>query len=247
MNNSKVSTENLDAIASNSLYCAGVGIDTIQYSFEIFRRRISTMKTNAPSREERILEMGPAEGVMTRLIYDLGHPLTLVEGSSLFCKQLKEKYPDAEVVNSLFEDFSTDKTFKFIILGHVLEHVDDPVFVLKRIKPFLEKDGVIMAAVPNANSIHRQAAVLMGLIPDVKAFSDLDKHHGHKRVYTAEEFKNDFLSAGLIIKESGGYWLKPLSNSQIEKDWNAEMIAAFMKLGEKYPEIAAETYVIAGV
>ena len=35
-------------------------------------------------------------------------------------------------------------------------------------------------------------------------------------------------------------------NKQIEESWNEEMIRAFMKLGEKYPEIAAEIYVVAG-
>ena len=165
----------------------------------------------------------------------------------LLCKQLKEKYPDIKVINSLFENFSTESKYQTIILGHVLEHVDEPVLVLQHVKQFLKEDGIILAAVPNANSIHRQAAVLMGLIPDVKAFSQLDRHHGHKRVYTIAELENDFSSAGLTIKKTGGYWLKPVSNSQIEKDWTPEMVAAFMKLGEKYPEIAGEIYIVAGI
>jgi 2-polyprenyl-3-methyl-5-hydroxy-6-metoxy-1,4-benzoquinol methylase len=165
----------------------------------------------------------------------------------MFCGNLRAKYPDAEVYHSLFEEFYINKTYQTIILGHVLEHVDNPVLVLNHIKQFLKEDGVILAAVPNANSIHRQVAVLMGLIPDIKTFSELDKHHGHMRVYTIEEFKNDFLSAGLAIKKLGGYWLKPVSNSQIEKDWTQEMIDAFMELGEKYPEIAAEIYIVAAL
>lgn len=233
--------ENLEKIASTSLYGSGVSGNAVKYSFEIFNRYI---------KKGSILELGPAEGIMTDLIYSNLHKmgggiLTLVDGSSLFCTELKKKYPDVEVCHSLFEDFHTDKKFKTIILGHVLEHVDDPVFILRHVKQFLEEDGVILSAVPNANSIHRQAAVIMGLISDIKAFSELDYHHGHKRVYTIDEFKNDFLLAALTVKEIGGYWLKPLSNSQIEKDWTEEMIMAFMKLGEKYPDIAAEIYIVA--
>ena len=229
--------EELDLIASNSLYAAGVNTCSIHYSFEIFSRYI---------KEGTILELGPAEGVMTDLLYKTENPLTLVEGSSLFCKLLEEKYPDVEVIHSLFETFSTDKKFQTIVLGHVLEHVDDPVLILQRIKQFLREDGIILAAVPNANSIHRQAAVLMGLIPTLKTFSALDHHHGHKRVYGIDELENDFSFAGLTIKKTGGYWLKPISNAQIEKDWTPEMITAFMKLGEKYPEIAGEIYIVAG-
>jgi hypothetical protein len=39
--------------------------------------------------------------------------------------------------------------------------------------------------------------------------------------------------------------LKPVSNKQIETSWNPEMLNAFMKLGERYPDIAGEIYVIA--
>ena len=43
----------------------------------------------------------------------------------------------------------------------------------------------------------------------------------------------------------GGYWIKPLSNGQIEQNWTAEMLEAFMELGERYPDIAGEIYVVA--
>jgi len=49
--------------------------------------------------------------------------------------------------------------------GHVLEHVDDPVAVLRLVKSWLKPGGRVLAAVPNARSIHRQAAVIMGLLP----------------------------------------------------------------------------------
>ena len=54
-----------------------------------------------------------------------------------------------------------------------------------------------------------------------------------------------FMSAGLRIDVFGGYWLKPLSNSQIESQWTQAMLDAFMQLGERYPDIAGEIYVLA--
>ncbi len=234
--NKNVSFKILDRIALDSLYATEVNAETIRYSFKIFLPYIS---------KGPVLELGPAEGIMTNMIDALGQSLTLVDGSSVFCDELRKKYPKAEVYHSMFENFYTDKKFQTIILGHVLEHVDDPVLVLKHIKQFLSPDGVILAAVPNANSIHRQAAVEMGLLSHIKAFSELDRHHVHKRVYTFDEFKNDFILSDLFIEKIGGYWLKPLSNKQIEQSWTPEMIAAFMKLGEQYPEIAAEIYIVA--
>ena len=105
--------------------------------------------------------------------------------------------------------------------------------------------GVILAAVPNSHSQHRQAAVMMGLLDTEYSMSEADIFHGHRRIYSMDSYKKDFKQAGLHILEVGGYWLKPLSNQQIQNHWNLDMIQAFMKLGEQYPEIAADLYIIA--
>lgn len=228
----------LDEIAAESTYGAGANRATIAHSFAVFQRYI---------RPGPILEMGPAEGFMTGDLASLGHPLTLVEGAAPFCQSLKARFPQADVVNALFEEFQPQTRFQTIVLGHVLEHVDDPVDILTRAKAWLSDDGVIMAAVPNSRSLHRQAAVLMGLLPFEEALNEADHKHGHRRVYNPETFRRDFLLSGLKIEVFGGYWLKPVSNGQIERDWTEEMLSAFMTLGERYPDIAGEIYVVAGV
>jgi 2-polyprenyl-3-methyl-5-hydroxy-6-metoxy-1,4-benzoquinol methylase len=227
----------LDSIAAVSLYGVGVNPATIAHSFQIFRRHL---------RPGSILEMGPAEGLMTEELARLGQPLTVVEGAGAFCESLRGRFPQAEIVHSLFEDFRPAKRFDNIVLGHVLEHVDDPVAILSAAKPWLADGGRILAAVPNARSLHRQAAVIMGLLKFEEELNDADRHHGHRRVYTPETFRRDFLQAGLKIEVFGGYWLKPVSNGQIESDWSKEMLDAFMTLGERYPDIAGEVYVVAG-
>ncbi|MBU1378785.1 MAG: class I SAM-dependent methyltransferase [Alphaproteobacteria bacterium] len=228
----------LHAIAADSTYGAGANGASIAHSFEVFSRHI---------RPGPILEMGPAEGIMTGGLATLGEPLTLVEGAAPFCESLKARFPQADVVNALFEEFQPGTQFQTIILGHVLEHVEDPVDILTRAKAWLAPGGRIMAAVPNARSVHRQAAVLMGLLPFEEALNDADRKHGHRRVYNPETFRRDFLEAGLSIEVFGGYWLKPLSNGQIERDWDDRMLTAFMALGERYPDIAGEIYVVANL
>ena len=86
----------------------------------------------------------------------------------------------------------------------------------------------------------------MGLLPAEDALNELDLHHGHRRVFNPESFRHCFIASGLDVEIFGGYWLKPVSNRQIEQDWTPEMLGAFMQLGERYPDIAAEIYVIAG-
>lgn len=227
----------LERISEVSLYAAGANSASIRHSFSIARRYMIGSS---------LLEMGPAEGVMTELLATTGKQLTLVEGSGLFCGDLRRRFPQAKVVHSLFEEFRPNQAFDNIILGHVLEHVQDPVDILSRARDWLTpKSGRLFAAVPNARSLHRQAAVLMGLLPSEDALNEMDIHHGHRRVFTPESFRNAFLAAGLEIEIFGGYWMKPVSNRQIEETWSPEMLDAFMTLGEWYPDIAGEIYVVA--
>ncbi|MDO7204865.1 methyltransferase domain-containing protein [Paraclostridium bifermentans] len=68
----------------------------------------------------------------------------------------------------------------------------NPIELLKKVKTWLKPNGLILAAVPNSNSIHRQAAVLMGLLKEQNELGETDKLIGHRRVYNNEQLKSDF-------------------------------------------------------
>lgn len=228
--------QRLADIASDSWYAQGANGWTTAYSFEIFKRFI------APG---PVLELGPAEGVMTDRLASLGQPLAVVEGSAQFCESIAARHPAITVHHSLFEEFSPTERYQNIILGHVLEHVDDPVALLRSVRGWLLPGGRALCAVPNSRSLHRQIGVLLGLLDFEEALNEADHHHGHRRVYNPESFRRDFLTAGFEIDYFGGYFMKPLSNSQIESIFTPDMVHAFMRLGERYPDIAAEIVVVA--
>lgn len=188
------------------------------------------------------LELGPAHGVMTKYLISDFEELHLIEGS----KELIDKIPDyanVKKINSLFEDYETDLKYDTIIMGHVLEHIYNPVEVLLKIKTWLSDNGVFLISVPNAKSIHRMAAVEMGLLETVYTLNDRDRELGHYRVYDLDLLKLDIVKAGLRILDSGGIFLKPLSNKQIQDNWNEKMIEGFHKLGKYFPENCAEIFV----
>ena len=137
-------------------------------------------------------------------------------------------------------------------MGRVLEHVEYPEQILELAKGWLKPctynskgGGRIISMVPNSHSIHRQAAVKMGLLKSEDSMSEADVFHGHRRIYDLESLQKEFLKAGLKVIDSGGYWLKPLSNAQIQNTWDTKMTLAFMELGEAYPQIAGDIYVVA--
>jgi len=228
----------LERIAENSLYAAGVNRDRVRYAFRVFERHL---------RDGATLELGPAEGVMTELLAGTGSALTVVEGSRAFCDSIARRMPSVRVVNALFEDFSPAGRFDNIVLGHVLEHVENPSAIVARAAEWLTPHGRMLASVPNSRSLHRQAAVIMKLLPAEDALNETDLHHGHRRVFDPDSFRHCFVANGLAIEIFGGFWLKPLSNRQIEATWTPQMLDAFMQLGERYPDIAGEIYVVAGL
>jgi 2-polyprenyl-3-methyl-5-hydroxy-6-metoxy-1,4-benzoquinol methylase len=59
-----------------------------------------------------------------------------------------------EVINKNFFDYTNDDKFGFIVMGEVLEHVEDPLGMLKQIYTLLESDGhAYITTVINAPTI----------------------------------------------------------------------------------------------
>ena len=71
--------------------------------------------------------------------------------------------------------------------------------------------------VPNAESLHRRIGKEMGIIKKLDELTPTDKRHGHRRVYTLKRIVRDVEKAGLRINKKGTFFIKPFSNSQMEK------------------------------
>lgn len=189
------------------------------------------------------LELGPASGYMTKLLIAEFATLHLVEGSKDLLDEIPA-YSNITKYHSLFEDFQTNVKYDTIIMSHVLEHISDPVAVLSKVKGWLSNKGRLLLSVPNAKSIHRMVAVKMGLLSNEFELNERDHELGHYRVYDLEQLTGQLFDVGLQVESSGGVFLKPLSNGQIENTWSAEMIEGFYETGKEFPNNCAEIYVV---
>ena len=227
-------------------YITGINKDSVIYNFNLFKKYFCLRKGNHGT---NALELGPAEGTMTELLYSYFNELTVIDCDIDFCKMLEKRFPHLEVWNNTFEnieiDLQTLQPFDNIIITHVLEHVDNPKALLEKFKNYLSEEGKLLITVPNSHSLHRQLGVSMGLLKHEKELNETDLKLGHKRVYDLSQLQQIVIEAGLKVINSGGYWLKMQPNKELENNYNKEIIQAHMQLGERYPNIAAEIYVIA--
>jgi 2-polyprenyl-3-methyl-5-hydroxy-6-metoxy-1,4-benzoquinol methylase len=215
--------------------------EQLDFDKRLIRFRYLTLKPHLHGPDG--LELGPAEGEMTQfLIHDFAH-LTVVDGSAELLARIPNA-PHLTKVHALFEEFEPRHRYGTVVLEHILEHVEDPVGLLRRASAWTAADGRILLGVPNGHSIHRLVAVKMGLLDAPTELNQRDHALGHRRVYIPQTFTRDIESAGLRILETGGVFFKPLSNQQIQDHWTEEMINGFYKLGKDFPEYAAELYAV---
>lgn len=186
---------------------------------------------------EPILEMGYGTGLMLHeLIRRHGLRIDLVEGSSALCEQARRLYGSTgmEVFHSYFETFTCEKKYDNILAMHVLEHVDDPVRVLRQMTLALNPGGRVIVLVPNAHSLHRRLAVHMKLQDSLHTLSPRDHLVGHQRVFDPSGLHDCAVDAGLAVERDFGFGLKTLPYSMME-GWSDELIRACVQVSPEVP------------
>lgn len=78
-----------------------------------------------------------------------------VEISKYACDFIKKNNPKIHISNGDIENFKSKKRYDTIFLFHVIEHVKDPIALIKKCKSLLKKDGVIVIETPNLDSFDR--------------------------------------------------------------------------------------------
>jgi len=211
------------------------------------------------ARGESLLDMPCGDGALTAMMAPRFKRVVGVDASSKHLALAKANLPTAELHEALIEDFVTSERFDTITMINVLEHVVDPVLVLRKAASLLNDNGVLLVHVPNALAINRRLAVLMGTLTECEELSPFDiEVAGHRRSYSLTSLCADIRQAGLNISATGGVFYKMLSTPQIDwflknglweeggfgwgrvgghqKDWKAEFCRASYELGKQHPE-----------
>ena len=89
------------------------------------------------------------------------------------------------------------------------------------------------------------AEISHAMLGAVTELHEGDLSIGHRRVYTPADFQQEIRDAGLAVDRFGGVFIKILSNAQSATTFSDDQLRALLVIGERYPAIAAEMYVVA--
>ncbi|MEQ8304020.1 MAG: class I SAM-dependent methyltransferase [Cyclobacteriaceae bacterium] len=198
-----------------------------------------------------LLELGSFQGNFTKRFMPYFDDITCVEASDDAIRVAKNQLEgNIKYVHSMFEDVALPNKFDNIILTHVLEHIDDPVAVLKRVNSeWLSDKGRFFLVCPNANAPSRQIAVKMGLISHNAAVTPAELEHGHRITYSLDTLERDAKAAGLKVLHRSGIFFKALANFQWDKILGSDVISdAYLEgcyqLGQQYPDLCSSIFLM---
>jgi 2-polyprenyl-3-methyl-5-hydroxy-6-metoxy-1,4-benzoquinol methylase len=202
-------------------------------------------------RKGNLLELGSFKGDFTKRLLPYFDDVTCVEAADVAIEESRGKLGDkVKYVNTPFESATLPGQYDNIIMTHVLEHVDDPVLVLKRINDeWLAEDGRFFLVCPNANAPSRQIAVKMGLITHNSAVTPAEAEHGHRRTYSLDTLERDAVAAGLKVVNRSGIFFKALANFQWDRLLQTDIISkeyleGCYQLGQQYPDLCSSIFLL---
>lgn len=196
------------------------------------------------------LELGSFKGDFTKRLVPYFNNISCVEASDEAIEIAKKDFPAITFYNALFENVTLPEKYDNIILTHVLEHLDNPVSVMKRINDeWLSDKGRFFLVCPNAEAPSRQIAVKMGLITHNAAITPSEAAHGHRITYTLDTLERDARLAGLKVIHRSGIFFKALANFQWDRLLNTDIISneyleGCFQLGQVYPNLCSSIFLM---
>jgi 2-polyprenyl-3-methyl-5-hydroxy-6-metoxy-1,4-benzoquinol methylase len=196
------------------------------------------------------LEIGCYHGDSTVELAKHFADLTVIEASADAMQVARKRVPaHVQFRNAMLEDLEFGPTFGSIFMINTLEHMEDAVAALSKVRTWLAAAGKLFVLVPNADAPSRQIAVHMGIVEHNDAVTPAEWQHGHRRTYRFDTLERDLRKCGLKTLARGGIIFKALANFQFDRALDAGIIdeayiEACHRLGLIYPNLCASIYAI---
>ncbi len=104
------------------------------------------------SSQKTVLDVGTGGGEFAYLLQSLGHVVNGIEPNRGYADHSIQQYGLTVRVGFVQDATSDPASFDIVTIWHVLEHTEDPGFILARLRSWLKPDGVLVVEVPNVEA-----------------------------------------------------------------------------------------------
>ncbi|GGI54430.1 class I SAM-dependent methyltransferase [Oxalicibacterium solurbis] len=198
------------------------------------------------------LDVGCGEGFALAWFKEKGWNVEGIDFSSAGLEQmnpsLMENFKVGNVFELLEEKIKEQKKYDLVWLGNVLEHVVDPVSLLRSLSALITKAGCLVVTVPNDGSLYQERLLKEGNINQRFWIAVPD----HLAYFTYESLKNTSEETGWICHEIHAdfpidwFLLHPGSNYVVNgaagRDAHKARVNMELLIGEYSPDIVNEFY-----
>lgn len=108
--------------------------------------------TQLLSSRKAVLDVGTGGGEFAYLVQSLGHVVSGIEPNRGYADHSIQQYGLAVQVGFVQDAMFAPASFDIVTIWHVLEHTEDPGFILARLRSWLKPDGVLVVEVPNVEA-----------------------------------------------------------------------------------------------
>lgn len=124
-----------------------------KFSLDHYNSIFNQFRKMTPGTE--YLEIGTGTGEMLAVALEFGYHVKAIEICREDCERISSFFKgEVEIQWCDISDYEADRQYDVIVMGDVLEHVIEPVRVLKKIKQMLKENGVLWISTPNYNSAY---------------------------------------------------------------------------------------------
>jgi 2-polyprenyl-3-methyl-5-hydroxy-6-metoxy-1,4-benzoquinol methylase len=173
--------------------------------------------------------------------------VSLIDFDESHIKQVKIRFRNKKNFDyyslNLENNFKPSGLYDLAIMIDVIEHLKNPVKVLKNIKKILSLHGKLVIITPNAKSLHRRLGQSMGIIKNCYELGEADFEVGHVKLYDREMLLRDAKKAGYSDIKTTGILLKPFQNSRME-EFEIKYLDALYEVGKEIPDYCAEAVLV---
>lgn len=208
-----------------------------------YTRATGTAIARRLSPGRRVLELGCATGLMTVSLVAAGAEVVGVDRSPVYLERARARNLAGATFVEGDVEAGGEGVFDDVVATNLIHELPDPDRFLRGCLHRLAVGGRLHLSLQNPHSIHRLAALELGLIADLHEISARGHDYSTLQLYDAAQLLAMGEAAGLTLLEQEGVMLKPLPNA-LMADLPDQVLDGFVAVARHFPGHCAMNYLV---